>query len=389
MASLRYLVVIGGSYVGVNTAQQLATAFAGRFRVLLIEKNSHFQHLFAFPRFAVVPGVDTHKAFIPYSPGTFANCPPESGSVIQARVTSLRRDSVQLDRRVLLHGQHLDSIPYSYLVVATGTKLSPPSTLPGSEKLEGTTWLRKHAQKVARSMQIVVIGGGAVGVQMATDIKELYPQKSVVLVHSRKNVMNKFHSKFHDIIADRCNELGIDMMSGSRVRLPTGGYPTDGSLFNVELENGKTIPADFAVICTGQIPQSTLVKDIAAESVNPDGFIKTLRTLQISSDQYPNVFAVGDIAATGAHKAARPGGAQAELICKNVQHLLTEEALETYDNIPPAAIHLTLGITKSVVFSNPAVGSSEPMIKNKDDGRLDMGIEGVWSRRGGGVDAYL
>lgn len=110
-----------------------------------------------------MPGVDTHKAFIPYSPGTFANCPPESGSVIQARVTTLRRDSVQLDRKVLLDEQHLDSIPYSYLVVATGTKLSPPSTLPGSEKLEGTTSLRKHAQKVARSVQIVVIGGGACG----------------------------------------------------------------------------------------------------------------------------------------------------------------------------------------------------------------------------------
>ena len=389
MTCLRYLVVIGGSYVGVNTAQQLANAFAGRFRVLLIEKNSHFQHLFAFPRFAVVPGVDFHKAFIPYSPGTFANCPPGSGSVIQARVTSLNRDFVQLDRKVLLDGQQLDNIPFSYLVVATGTKLSPPSTLPGSEKLEGTTWLRKHAQKVARSMQIVVIGGGAVGVQMATDIKELYPQKSVVLVHSRQNVMNKFHYKFHDIITERCDELGIDMVLGSRVKLPAKGYPTDGSHFNVELESGKMISADFAIICTGQIPQSDLVKDMAAGSVNPDGFVKALKTLQIRNDQYPNIFAVGDIAATGAHKAARPGGAQAELVCKNIQHLLQEEPLESYDNIPPAAIHLTLGITKSVVFSNPAVGSSEPMIKNKDDGRLDMGIDGVWTRRGGGTDAYL
>lgn len=227
------------------------------------------------------------------------------------------------------------------------------------------------------------------GVQMATDGKELYPQKSVVLVHSRENVMNKFHSEFHDTIANRCNELEIDMVLGSRVRLPAEGYPTDGSHFNVELENGMIIPADFAVICTGQIPQSELVKDIAAESVNPDGFVNTLRTLQISSDQYPNVFAVGDIAATGAHKAARRGRAQAEVVCKNVQHLLKEEALETYDNIPPASIHLTLGITNSVVFGNPAVGSSEPMIKNKDDGRLDMGIEGVWTGRGGGVDAYL
>ena len=389
MTSIRNLVIIGGSYVGINTAQQLANAFSGRFRVLLIEKNSHFQHLFAFPRFAVVPGVDTHKAFIPYKPGTFANCPPESGSVIQAKVTSLSKSSVQLDRTVLLDGQHVDSIQYSYLVLATGTKLSPPSTLPGSEKIDGTAYLRKHAQKVIRSKQIVVIGGGAVGVQMAADIKELYPKKSVTVVHSRKNVMNKFDSRFHDIIAERFRELGVEMALGSRVKLPAEGYATDGSLFNVELENGTAIPADFAIICTGQIPQSDLVKSISPETVNPDGFVKTLKTLQISHAEFPHVFAVGDIAATGAHKAARPGGAQAELMVKNIQHLLEEEPLETYDNIPPAAIHLTLGITKSVVFGNPASGSSEPMIKNKDDGRLDMGIDGVWTRRGGGADAYL
>lgn len=98
-----------------------------------------------------------------------------------------------------------------------------------------------------RSSNIVVIGGGAVGVQMATDIKELYPNKSVTLVHSRKIVMNKFHHGLHDIIEDRCRELGIDMRLGSRVKLPPNGYPTDGSQFDVELEDGSRIPVDFAV----------------------------------------------------------------------------------------------------------------------------------------------
>lgn len=385
----RNIVVIGGSYVGVNAAQQLATYFHGRFRVLLIEKNSHFQHLFAFPRFAAATGVDTHKAFIPYVPGTFANCPSGSGTVVQAIVTSLNNSAVQLDRKVFLDGQHLDSISYSFLVIATGTKLTPPSSLPGSEKPDGVTYLQKHAQRVVRSSKIVIIGGGAVGVQIATDIKELYPDKSVTLVHSRKNVMNRFDLKLHDIIEERCRDLGISMKLGARVKIPPGGYPSDGSHFNVELIDGSNIPADFAIVCTGQVPQSSLLQALSPQSIDGDGFIRTLKTLQISDAAHPNVFAVGDVAATGAHKAAKPGGKQAALVTTNIQHLLSKEPLEEYNVTDPPAIHLTLGIIKSVVFGNPAPGSSEPFIKHRDDGRLDMNIDGVWTRRGGGTNSFL
>lgn len=84
------------------------------------------------------------------------------------------------------------------------------------------------------------------------------------------------------------------------------------------------------------------------------------------------------------------GGKQAAIVVQNIQHLVNNETLEEYDSSDPAAIHLTLGIVshlhdehnldkvisgntnclqaKSVVFGNPAVGSTQPMIKNKDDG---------------------
>lgn len=110
------IVVVGGSYVGVMAAKQLAQAFHSQYRVLLIEKNSHFQHLFAFPRFAVATGIDKHKAFIPYTPGTFADCPPDSGRVVRARVQSITKQDLQLDRKVDLDGQKTDAIPYTYLV---------------------------------------------------------------------------------------------------------------------------------------------------------------------------------------------------------------------------------------------------------------------------------
>jgi len=82
---------------------------------------------------------------------------------------------------------------------------------------------------------------------MATDIKEIYPEKSVTLVHSRDQLMNKFHPQLDRIIKDRCSELGINLKLGSRVKMPAKGYPTDGSIFNVELQDGSSISTDFAV----------------------------------------------------------------------------------------------------------------------------------------------
>lgn len=85
---------------------------------------------------------------------------------------------------------------------------------------------------------------------MATDIKELYPNKSVTLVHSRPTVMNRFHSKLDEVIKERCQELGLNLKLGSRVKVPADGYPTDGSTFNVDLQDGSSVPADLAVSST-------------------------------------------------------------------------------------------------------------------------------------------
>lgn len=97
------------------------------------------------------------------------------------------------------------------------------------------------------------------------------------------------------------------------------------------------------------------MKSLSPGSVDRDRFIRTSKTLQIIDAQYPNIFAVGDVAATGAHKAAKPGGQQAALVVKNIQHLLDNEPLEEYDTSEPAAIHLTLGVVSHDDFSG-AVG---------------------------------
>lgn len=131
--------------------------------------------------------------------------------------------------------------------IATGTRQTPPSTLPTSQKLDAVSYLRQHASQVENASQIVLIGAGAVGVQMAIDIKQLYPSKSVTLIHSRDRVMNRFHCDLHSIVSDRCEELGIKMVLGERVCLPDAGYPADGSTCTVELRSGRELLADLVV----------------------------------------------------------------------------------------------------------------------------------------------
>ncbi|CAK7216290.1 hypothetical protein SBRCBS47491_002774 [Sporothrix bragantina] len=398
MSVPKNLVVVGGSYVGVNVAQQLAAALSGRFRVVLIEKNSHFNHLFAFPRFAATAKVDTKKAFIPYNPGTFANTPggPGANTVVQARATGLTRTAVELDRQVSLSSSDgsgqttlVNSIPYEYLVLVTGTQLVPPSANPGTEKKEGVEYLQQHAAQVEKANKIAIIGGGAVGVQMATDIKEIYPNKSVTLVHSRPTVMNRFHTDLDAIVKARFAEMGIETKLSSRVASPlTSTAAPEGQTIDVICQDGSKLETELAIVCTGQTPQSGLLKALSPASINEAGFIKVRDTLQVQDPELNNIFAIGDVADTGAAKAARPASKQATLVVQNIQHLLNNEPLDKYTNIDPAGIHMTLGLTKNIVFRNPHPGE-KPHVVNREDGTYDMNIDGVWARRGGGHDANL
>jgi NADPH-dependent 2,4-dienoyl-CoA reductase/sulfur reductase-like enzyme len=49
-APLKNVVVVGGSYVGLATAKELIESLPATHRVVVVEKQSHFGHLFAYPR---------------------------------------------------------------------------------------------------------------------------------------------------------------------------------------------------------------------------------------------------------------------------------------------------------------------------------------------------
>lgn len=260
---------------------------------------------------------------------------------------SVHPHEVVLDR----NWQGSRHLPFEFLIVATGTRLSQPAAIHRDTKESGVCYLKSHQAQVEQARSILLVGGGAVGVQLATDIKERYPDKEVVLVQSRAHTMPQFVPDLHELVQNRFKELGISLITSARVRIPPGGFPNDGQPFEVQITNGQTLSTEFVILATGQKPNNSLLEELNSSVpgcvLNPDnGYIKVGSALQLKDERYPNIFAVGDIADTGSHKAARPGLAQMKVAVQNIQNMIEGKAPEAKYEPGPAGIHLTLGMVR-------------------------------------------
>jgi NADH dehydrogenase FAD-containing subunit len=268
-------------------------------------------------------------------------------------VLNVSKNVVTLDRP----WQGSTTIPFEYLVLATGTRLPAPGSVVAEDKPSGVELFRAYQQGILAADSIAIVGGGAVGVQMATDIKEYYPSKEVTLIHSREHVMPRFHPRLHDIISKRFDQLGVNLVTGSRVVVPPEGYPLDGRITKVELKDGRTITTQLVILATGQLPNNGLISSLDGDIVNPvNGFVRVRPTLQFKDARYDHLFALGDIADSGAHKAAKPGMVQADVVTKNIVAMIEGRQPEAVIEVGPAAIHMSLGMVSSARHTNPREG---------------------------------
>ncbi len=145
-------------FSGTKAVELVAARMHRTHRTILVEPHSHFYHLYALPRYSVVHGFE-HRAFIPYS-AMFKDLPPDATEVVPSRVRAIYPDRVELDRG--------EPISYEYLIIATGTSSAPPSTINAKGKADGVAFLQKHQRHVQSANNIVIVGGGAVGVRASS-----------------------------------------------------------------------------------------------------------------------------------------------------------------------------------------------------------------------------
>ncbi|KAK0543834.1 hypothetical protein OC846_006269 [Tilletia horrida] len=143
-------------------------------------------------------------------------------------------------------------IPYTHLIYALGSHLPDPLRTEARTKSAGREWMKEIQERVEEAEDIVLVGGGALGVQFASDIASVHgtistephptcrdqaaqrdPQqkkkKRITLIHSRKQLLPNFDERIHEIALKRLTELGVNVVLGERLAL-TDGCPMGSTL---------------------------------------------------------------------------------------------------------------------------------------------------------------
>lgn len=213
-ADAKNVVVIGGSFAGIQLVKRLAQTLPTGYKVVWIEKNSHLNYSFVFPRFSVMAN-NEHTAFIPYD-GVGQSGPVGISTHIQDTAIDIT------EKQVLLGSGH--EIDYAYLAIATGSSQPLPVQVTSTERDDACYELRGVQEAIQSSQKIAVIGGGAVGVQLSSDIKDFYRDKDVTLIHSHNHLLGYFGKRLQDYALNTLrNELQVRVMLNERPKIPAQG----------------------------------------------------------------------------------------------------------------------------------------------------------------------
>jgi 3-phenylpropionate/trans-cinnamate dioxygenase ferredoxin reductase subunit len=202
----------------------------------------------------------------------------------------LGRRITSLDRRAQCI--HLDSgrnIGYDRLVIASGcSPIWPP--IPGADT-DGVTVLRsvRDAARLKAALgpaaDLVIIGGGYVGLEVAASARLL--GANVTVVERAPRVLARVaHPALSDLLTRIHARHGVRIETDRCVaRIDSAA----GSVHQVQLDDGRTIPCDTVLIGVGGQPNDAFAR--AAGLVCDDGIVVDLQAR--TSDPY--IFAIGDV----------------------------------------------------------------------------------------------
>lgn len=375
------VVIVGGGPAGVGLLQTLAKLLTPQdgVEVVLLEKSKFYYHAVGAPRAYVDPSF-TKKLFVPYD-----NVVPKSAAsfvkITRALVTRVLPDSNELQYCLIGADDDTEAGPvktleFDYLVVATGSTYTVPINQPKNNFSRAATEakFKEVQEQIRKADKILIVGGGAVGVEVAGDIKSKYPKKTVTIVDANEKLVasNNVRDKFRAKLTRYLKRLDVKVILGERLeeRL-TGNNFTARTL---RTNKGTSIVSDIQLLCAGFNPVADIVQKVKPELVNADGFIKVNDKFQFDDPRYPHLFALGDASSHPAPKLAFWAGQQGQHLGTELAAVLRKSQSKVTKPFPKVEVEALLvplgpngGVGQLPVLGGTVVGNIiTRTIKSKD-----------------------
>jgi NADH dehydrogenase FAD-containing subunit len=298
------IVIIGGGIAGARVTQELSKFRKKGLDIKLIDKKEYFEVPYATLRGIVEPetiGKILRKKYSDFLKVKF----------ILGRAKSITNEKIGLEDG--------HDIPFDIAIIATGSSYryfsipKPPDNMTYLKDREKE--FQEEHQKLLEAQNILIIGGGAVGVELAGDIAYTYPEKNITLVEALPRLLSQFKPKASRIAQKQLESMSVHVIINEFLEQD----PNDKSIW-LSKKSKEVYHTDLAYICIGVSPNTSFMKLNFADTLTKDNRIVVNDKLQLFG--HSNIYAIGDCSNVNEFKLGYFADKQAKFLVKNLKKIL-------------------------------------------------------------------
>lgn len=347
------VLIIGGGFAGVSAAQELEKK---GIKTILVDRKNYFEVTYAVLRDVADPTYSDNRSRKYYKDFLF-------GDFLQCGVNELRSGLAILDNG--------EEVNFEKVVIASGSRYPSMPLAKSVQAIELSNRnieLAQYHQKLKTASEVLIIGGGVVGVELAGEIAYAMPELNVTLAHNTNTLLDGFKHKAQLKAFTQLTALGVQIKFNTLYQQDNGMY--------ADANTGKKSSAEVIFLAIGAKPNNDFLLQNYQHILDERGCVTVDENLAVLDEN--DLYAIGDIASVGEAKLGYLALQQGTYLGKAIAKELVGKSSKGYKRNSFMALVPT-GQKSGVVQFPFAVSAWKPLVNMK---QKDLFIKKTYSAFG-------
>ncbi len=314
------IVIIGGGFCGIFVAKKIEKELSTD--VTLIDNKSFFEYQPNLHKVITNP-VYLEKLRLNYEEIL------QNSEIVVDNIKTITKNHVITSNQ---------KIPFDILVISTG--IDYPIFLENKKNvfvLKNGENALSIAQKINNSSNLLIVGGGLIGTEIAGEISTKLPNKKVTIVHSNDRLLERNPKDASYYARKMLEKKDVNIIFNEKVISQKNGV-----FFT---NKNSQIESSLCIWCTGIKCEPYYMKNFPESCLTDRNSLSVNDYLQLQG--FENIFVGGDINNIIEEKTARKAELHAKIIAKNIKRIIEDKNLVKYKK-GRSPMFISLGDTRGI-----------------------------------------